>query len=42
MVAEKRARSVRRAGTEDSDVDIDIVAGENGDCVRVCVCERVW
>lgn len=26
MVAEKRARSVRRAGTEDSEFDIDIVA----------------
>lgn len=31
MVAEKTARSVRRAGTEDSDLDNDIVAVENED-----------
>jgi len=31
VVAEKRARSVRRAGTEDSDFDSDIVALQNED-----------
>lgn len=31
MVAEKRARSVRRAGTEDNEFDIDIDEVENED-----------
>jgi len=34
VVAEKTARSVRRAGTEDNDIDIDIVRVENGDYER--------